>query len=108
MRKLMGGVLLAVMLVTAAGGVQAPALAATHGMHYIDANKDGICDYCGGKKSCNLEICDAHGKYCADTNQDGICDNYVNGCHTRKQKSHCGQKYRSNTSKHHQSGHHHS
>jgi len=64
------------------------ALAAGHGRHCIDANKDGICDYyhtsCQYVDKDNDGICDTCGKnVCGngyvDADGDGICDHYTTG-----------------------------
>lgn len=67
MRKLMAGAaaIAAVLMVSGTTAFAAPIT----GVHnYVDANGDGICDYCSA--SCAF----------VDANGDGICDNYTGSC----------------------------
>lgn len=94
MKKILTG-LLVVTLAVSAGSVTVSAAETVYGRNYADANKDGICDYCGQEDGCNLKICNGNGRYFIDKDGDGVCDNYKNNsCHGKyKSSGKCG-KYR--------------
>ncbi len=78
MKKILAGLLIATLTVSA-GAVTTLAAEPVYGKHYMDCNKDGVCDYCGQEDGCNLKICNVKGKYFVDKDGDGICDNCANG-----------------------------
>lgn len=58
------------------------------GINYIDANGDGVCDYCGNTG------CGGHGRYYIDADGDGVCDNYGTGAGCRGGGHHGGGRRR--------------
>lgn len=93
-------ILLVGMLVLAMGASTAFAQTASQGTSFVDENKDGICDLCGGKDEDGDGVCDNcpndgtrplngtgrrlgcgngnRGNRFVDANGDGICDNRSN------------------------------
>ena len=105
MKKIVISVLLAVLFITIAReGVSASEV--THGRHYADTNQDGICDYCGEKDGCNLDICNVKGKYFVDKDGDGLCDNCTEGsvkCRNQRNKKNYANCGKNRNSRHHSS-----
>ena len=107
-RRFLAGTL-AVALILGAGTVSAfSAEKAVHGRHYVDLNRDGVCDYCGGEEECNLDICNVKGKYFVDKDKDKICDNCENGSSVCKNQKSYRKNCKKSLKKHsNQHGNHH-
>lgn len=87
MKKLAAGVLLAALVMTA-GTAHVSAVEVTHGRYYVDADKDGICDYCGEEDGCNLEICNAKKKHHKKT-KSANCHSGHKASHKNYHRSKC-------------------
>lgn len=94
MKKLVTGIA-ALALAFSISTIDASAADSGRGRNFVDANNDGICDYCSVSASCefvdadNDGICDNYsynsskrkgrGRFYVDSDGDGICDNAATG-----------------------------
>lgn len=67
MKRVLTGIV-ATALVLSLGVTSAFAAGWGHGLNYVDADGDGVCDNCTGG-----------GRYFVDADGDGVCDNYAGG-----------------------------